>query len=50
MNPMRLGPGKHLHGKDLMNGAVKGEEFDYFQCVIIHALRIIWLITIKASS
>ncbi|UZP36209.1 hypothetical protein NXS19_004025 [Fusarium pseudograminearum] len=27
---MRLGPGKHLHGVNLMGGAVKGEEFDYF--------------------
>lgn len=31
MNRMRLGPGKHLHGQKLMDGAVKGEEFDYFQ-------------------
>lgn len=31
---MRLGPGKHLHGKNLM-GAVKGEEFDYFHDLII---------------
>lgn len=27
--PMRLGPGKHLHGLTLPGG-VKGEEFDYF--------------------
>jgi hypothetical protein len=27
---MRLGPGKHMHGVNLMDGAVKGEEFDYF--------------------
>lgn len=33
MNRMRLGPGKHLHGKELMGGVVKGEEFDYFQYV-----------------
>jgi hypothetical protein len=33
MNRMRLGPGKHLHGKQLMGGIVKGEEFDYFQYV-----------------
>jgi hypothetical protein len=31
LNRMRLGPGKHLHGKELFGGAVKGEEFDYFQ-------------------
>lgn len=27
---MRMGPGKHLHGRVLMNGLVKPEEFDYF--------------------
>ncbi|EQK98867.1 hypothetical protein G6O67_008604 [Ophiocordyceps sinensis] len=32
---MRLGPGKHLHGVDLMNGAVKGDEFDYFHDLIV---------------
>ncbi|KAK1995749.1 acyl-CoA dehydrogenase [Colletotrichum falcatum] len=32
---MRLGPGKHLHGVDLLNGAVKGEEFDYFHDMIL---------------
>jgi len=26
---MRIGPGKHLHGKTLLGG-VKGEDFDYF--------------------
>ena len=31
MTRMRLGPGKHLHGKTLMEGVVKGEDFDYFQ-------------------
>ncbi|XXH03894.1 hypothetical protein Hte_010302 [Hypoxylon texense] len=31
---MRLGPGKHLHGVELMDGAVKGEEFDYFHDLI----------------
>ena len=31
LNAMRLGPGKHLHGKILMDGVVKGEEYDYFQ-------------------
>ena len=31
LNAMRLGPGKHLHGRTLMGGVVKAEEFDYFQ-------------------
>jgi hypothetical protein len=33
MNRMRMGPGAHLHGRSLMDGAVKGEEFDFFQWV-----------------
>jgi predicted heme/steroid binding protein len=32
---MRLGPGKHLHGVDLLDGTVNGEEFDYFHDLII---------------
>jgi predicted heme/steroid binding protein len=32
---MRLGPGKHLHGVNLLNGAVKGEEFDYFHDMVM---------------
>jgi hypothetical protein len=32
---MKLGPGKHLHGVDLMDGALKGEEFDYFHDLIV---------------
>lgn len=32
---MRLGPGKHLHGVNLLDGAVKGEEFDYFHDMIM---------------
>jgi hypothetical protein len=32
---MRLGPGKHLHGVNLMDGAVKGDEFDYFHDLIV---------------
>lgn len=32
---MRLGPGKHLHGVELMGGAMKGEEFDYFHDMIV---------------
>jgi alkylation response protein AidB-like acyl-CoA dehydrogenase len=31
---MRLGPGKHLHGKNLF-GIMKGEDFDYFHDLII---------------
>jgi alkylation response protein AidB-like acyl-CoA dehydrogenase len=31
---MRLGPGKHLHGKDLF-GIMKGEDFDYFHDLIV---------------
>lgn len=31
---MRLGPGKHLHGRKLLGG-VKGEEYDYFHELII---------------
>lgn len=31
LNRMRLGPGEHLHGHELMGGVVKGEDFDYFQ-------------------
>ncbi|OAL46119.1 acyl-CoA dehydrogenase family protein [Pyrenochaeta sp. DS3sAY3a] len=33
MLAMRLGPGKHLHGKNLM-GDVKGEEFDYLHDLV----------------
>ncbi|KAG6918629.1 hypothetical protein DXG01_012748 [Tephrocybe rancida] len=32
---MRLGPGKHLKGRVLMNGLVKAEEFDYFYELIM---------------
>lgn len=32
---MRLGPGKHLKGRQLMGGIVKPEEFDYFHELII---------------
>ena len=28
VHAMRLGPGKHLHGLELMGGIVKPEEFD----------------------
>jgi hypothetical protein len=39
LNRMRLGPGKHLHGQTLMDGVVKGEEFDYFQYVFVRLYR-----------
>jgi len=34
LNAMRLGPGRHLHGRKLLGG-VKGEEYDYFHELII---------------
>ncbi|KAE9399127.1 acyl-CoA dehydrogenase NM domain-like protein [Gymnopus androsaceus JB14] len=33
---MRLGPGKHLHGRTLLGGLVKPEEFDYFHELILN--------------
>ncbi|KAJ7896005.1 acyl-CoA dehydrogenase/oxidase [Mycena olivaceomarginata] len=36
MIAMRLGPGKHLKGRTLMNGTVTPEEFDYFHELIIN--------------
>ncbi|KAF5341469.1 hypothetical protein D9758_013942 [Tetrapyrgos nigripes] len=33
---MRLGPGPHLHGKQLMGGAVQPNEFDYFHELILN--------------
>ncbi|KAH6908981.1 acyl-CoA dehydrogenase [Coprinopsis sp. MPI-PUGE-AT-0042] len=35
MHAMRMGPGKHLKGRTLMNGLVEPEEFDYFHELII---------------
>ncbi|RDB25723.1 Acyl-CoA dehydrogenase family member 9, mitochondrial [Hypsizygus marmoreus] len=35
LHAMRMGPGKHLRGRTLMNGLVKPEEFDYFHELII---------------
>lgn len=32
---MRLGPGKHLHGRTLLGGIVDGREFDYLHDLII---------------
>ena len=31
---MRMGPGKHLHGVNLLDGAVDGKKFDYFHDLI----------------
>lgn len=31
---MRMGPGKHLHGVELLGGVVDGKEFDYFHDMI----------------
>ena len=36
---MRMGPGKHLRGRTLMNGLVKPEEFDYFHEVSLGAIN-----------
>ncbi|KAF8557449.1 peroxisomal acyl-CoA-dehydrogenase [Imleria badia] len=33
---MKMGPGPHLKGLTLMNGAVLPEEFDYFHDLIVH--------------
>ncbi|KAF9468138.1 peroxisomal acyl-CoA-dehydrogenase [Collybia nuda] len=35
IHAMRMGPGKHLKGLELMNGIVRPEEFDYFHELII---------------
>ncbi|KAG6831802.1 hypothetical protein H0H92_007479 [Tricholoma furcatifolium] len=35
LHAMRMGPGKHLQGRTLMNDLVKPEEFDYFHELII---------------
>ncbi|OJJ01754.1 hypothetical protein ASPVEDRAFT_130196 [Aspergillus versicolor CBS 583.65] len=32
---MRLGPGKHLHGRTLLGGVVDGKEFDYLHDLIV---------------
>lgn len=32
---MRLGPGTHLHGRELFGGVVRGEDFDYFHFVVL---------------
>lgn len=35
INHMRLGPGPHLHGVELLGGAVDGKKFDYFHDLVI---------------
>lgn len=32
---MRLGPGKHLHGRTILGGAVDGKEFDYLHDLVV---------------
>lgn len=32
---MRLGPGKHLHNRKLLGGAVDGKEFDYLHDLVV---------------
>lgn len=32
---MRLGPGKHLHNRELLGGIVDGKKFDYFHDMIV---------------
>jgi len=39
MHAMRMGPGKHLQGRTLMNGLVKPEEFDYFHEASLGAIN-----------
>jgi hypothetical protein len=31
----RLGPGKHLQGKSILGGTLKGEDFDYFHDMVL---------------
>ena len=33
---MRMGPGKHLHNRKLLYGAIDGHEFDFFADLIIN--------------
>ena len=33
---MRMGPGKHLHNRELLYGAIDGKEFDFFADLIIN--------------
>lgn len=36
IHAMRMGPGKHLHDRKLLDGAMDGKEFDYFADLIIN--------------
>ena len=35
LHAMRMGPGKHLKGRKLLNNAVKPEEYDYFHEMVL---------------
>jgi len=32
---LRLGPGKHLHGRTILDGAVEGDKVDFFHDMIV---------------
>jgi hypothetical protein len=32
---LRLGPGKHLHGRKILDGAVEGDQVDFFHDMIV---------------
>jgi hypothetical protein len=32
---LRLGPGKHLHGRKILDGAVDGKDVDYFHDLLV---------------
>jgi alkylation response protein AidB-like acyl-CoA dehydrogenase len=32
---MRVGPGPHLHGRLILNGVLRGEDFDYFHDLVV---------------
>lgn len=32
---LRLGPGKHLHGRNILDGAVEGKDVDFFHDMIV---------------
>lgn len=32
---LRLGPGKHLHGRKILDGAVEGKDVDYFHDLLV---------------
>lgn len=50
MIAMRLGPGKHLKGRTLMNGTVTPEEFDYFHEVRLLPYLLPELVGLTPSS